>query len=938
MTGTGKTTLAYTLCKQLAEDNTLAANFFCTRQLPTCRDAKLILPTLAYQLANFSYPFRYALSQILDQDRDVHTRRISEQFEKLLYIPLHEVQHSLPCDLVVVIDGLDECDNDRGVGEILDVLFNRLSIMPIKFFLTSRPEPAIRSRMLRREAGDRDRFELHLHELDKGVVREDVRKYLQAGLKHPDLILSKQDLETLTKRSGVLFIYAATVVRYIGAHDFLRSNERLKDVLEATTGSNGSDQEISSLYNLILKRAFEDPRLIGRERDEMRFVLETAICVQEPLTARVMAGVLGIKGERSVYSALGSLRSVLNVQNDGTITTLHKSFPDHMLDPTRSLNFCCDPRKRHGWLARRCLDLISTPCNPPFNMCGLGPLSTIDDVLYLDETSKISGPLFYACRYWAAHLQLAERPEDIFNGINKLDSFLLVRLLLWVEVVNLTKFMHPGVEPPSQANIPEWGKHTDWSMVSEVVAVAISMQQYDLALEWLEQGRSMLWGQTLQMPTPYDDLYAGNPEVIKELQRVLYQPKYAGVSEIFGQPSAPDGGSLQGNTWKSRLAQRRKELVDFARLLAGLEDTLQPPKASELVSLLQDAAAVVMNLHGTRCDALIIRAGTQEITHVPLVMFSVQKARGVLAQMTSALRAKGVSRGIQKRATPRDADFKHALAVLWRDVLKPILSHLGITQVPPVGSLPRIMWCTTGPLSSLPLHAAGDYDDSGAVLPNLAISSYIPTLSLLGQRAPSPSTFSGILAVGLATPARNLPALPGIDTELDQLQRQAHRLPFTRLDGKNTCVDVVLKAMTSHSWVHFACHGSQNISDLAKSALYLHDGDLDLVTIARNPIKNAQLAFLSSCASNGVGLLSEGAPLAVGLLMAGYSTVIAITWSVQDADAPFVAEKVYECLLEDEIPDSRKAAKALHESVASLRERIGANEFHRWIPYVHIGR
>ncbi|KAG9081051.1 hypothetical protein FRC06_005879 [Ceratobasidium sp. 370] len=677
MAGTGKTTLAYTLCKELEDDNRLAANFFCARQLPSCRDPKLILPTIAYQLANFSYPFRYALSQILAQNQDVHTGRISEQFEKLLYKPLHEVQHSLPYGLVIVIDGLDECENDDTIGKILDALFHHVSDMPVKFFLTSRPEPAIWGRMLRR-AGDRDRFELHLHELNKGVVREDVKKYLRASLKHPDMTLSHEHLELLTERSGVLFIYAATVVRYISAYDFSRSDDRLKDVLEATTGSNGSDQAISSLYNLILKRAFGDPRLIARERDEMQLVLETVICAQEPLTVRVMAGILGLKGERSVDAALGLLRSVLNVQNDETITTLHKSFPDHMLDPARSLNFCCDPQKHNGWLARRCFDLISIPCNPPFSVCGPGASAMLDDVLYLDQTIKqqVSGPLFYACRYWAAHLRLAAQPEDIFDQLHRLQGFLPVRLLLWIEVVNLTKLIHPGVEMPSQTNIPEWGKRTEWSSITEAVAVAISLQRYHVALEWFEQGRSILLGQTLQLHTPYDDLYAGNLEMVKALQRVFYQPKYPTRLEPVRLPSAHDERPLDDNTWKHRLVERRNTLLDFARLLPKLEDTLCPPKASKLMSLVLDGAAVIINLDHARCDALVVQAGIQTITHAPLVKFSVQQADDARAQLESCLR---ISNQPLQARVESTTEYKKVLSGLWYDVVEPVVHHLGIT-------------------------------------------------------------------------------------------------------------------------------------------------------------------------------------------------------------------------------------------------------------------
>ncbi|KAG9073898.1 hypothetical protein FS749_014587 [Ceratobasidium sp. UAMH 11750] len=248
-------------------------------------------------------------------------------------------------------------------------------------------------------------------------------------------------------------------------------------------------------------------------------------------------------------------------------------------------------------------------------------------------------------------------------------------------------------------------------------------------------------------------------------------------------------------------------------------------------------------------------------------------------------------------------------------------------------ALPRITWCTTGPFSSLPLHAAGDYYSSKIALPNLVISSYIPTLSSLRQRAPSPSTFLGILAVGNEASIAGFSPTPGVKAQLDRIQMRANCLPFTRLDGESACHDIVLKAMPTHNWVHFACHTSQNRLDPTRGVLHLHDGNLDLNTIARNLPKNAQLAYLSSCGRSPKELV----PLATGLVMAGYPTVIATMWRVRDQDAPFVAARVYECLLEGGVPDSRKAATALHDAVASLREEVGMEAFPLWVPYVHLG-
>ncbi|KAG9094274.1 hypothetical protein FRC06_010990, partial [Ceratobasidium sp. 370] len=470
-----------------------------------------------------------------------------------------------------------------------------------------------------------------------------------------------------------------------------------------------------------------------------------------------------------------------------------------------------------------------------------------------------------------------------------------------------------------------------WVLATEAATGAIELGYYDLAIEWLEQGRSVVRGQTLQLRTPYDDLYAIHPKMAEELQRVSYHFECASRS-VHEEGATTSGRRTPPETaWKHRwLAQKREELLGYARSLPGLEDFLRPPKASKILTWAQDKTTVIVYVDGFRCDALVMQAGTQTITHVPLVGFSVQKADSARAELANSLRAHGIQRGVKRGDPKKRPSFTRILAMLWNDVAKPVLDHLGIIHPVPVDDLPHITWCTTGALSFLPLHAAGDYSSSSTVLSNLVISSYTPTISSLRQPISSPTPFSGILAVGQSA-TRGLEPLPGTREELNSIQGLASGIVFTRLDEENACTDAVLEAMKGHSWVHFACHGSQARGDPMKSALHLHDGRLDLATIHHHPLKNAQLAFLSACqtAAGDSELLDESIHLAAGLLMAGYQTVIATMWSISDKDAPLVAEKFYECVLEGGVPDSRKAAKALHKAVASLRQTIGLDEFAR---------
>ncbi|CAE6454834.1 unnamed protein product [Rhizoctonia solani] len=249
MAGTGKTTLVYSLCAELDQNHQLGASFFCSRTIPECRNVKHILPSVAYQLASFSSPFRYALSEVLRSDRDVHHRLLKNQFESLIVKPLLAAKHTLTSDIVVVIDALDECENENSVGQMLDLLLGIDLSFPIRFLISSRPEPEIHRRMMRRIGQSFD-ARLVLHELDQSIVKNDIKTYLTHEL--DGIPLTSAQLEALVERSGILFIYAATAAAYIKAGYLLMEHgERLDMILGISApSSDGKDKYIDELYNV----------------------------------------------------------------------------------------------------------------------------------------------------------------------------------------------------------------------------------------------------------------------------------------------------------------------------------------------------------------------------------------------------------------------------------------------------------------------------------------------------------------------------------------------------------------------------------------------------------------------------------------------------------------------------------------------------------------
>ncbi|KAG8720973.1 hypothetical protein FRC09_008694 [Ceratobasidium sp. 395] len=442
MAGTGKTTIAYSLCEYLQSVQKLGASFFCSQRLPECRDVNRIVPSISYRLSLFSVPFRHALASVLEDDEDAYNQPLQKQLDVLFAKPLRETTDTFPANVVIVIDALDECDDQDGVAKVITTLLSHAAGLPVKFFVTSRPEPKIVDQMQKKEA-EGVRCELRLHELKSTVVRQDITTYLTAKL--APAALSEAELNILVQRSGVLFIYAATAVRFIEFDSFSGFKQRLQLVLDASAAlTNESDEALDELYTTILKTALELKGLTRAEKAARATVLRHVVCAREPLSLDVMAGLLQANNTAQVSTALRPLQSVLSVSESKLIGTLHESFPNYLLNHARSGRFYCDPGLHHAQMAQQCFSLIKVP-SPPFNICKLESSYLLDEEVPGIEQrvgEAISQPLAYACRYWAAHLELADHSEDC---LQLLYEFLSERLLLWMEVMNLKKQMWEGV-------------------------------------------------------------------------------------------------------------------------------------------------------------------------------------------------------------------------------------------------------------------------------------------------------------------------------------------------------------------------------------------------------------------------------------------------------------------------------------------------------------
>ncbi|CUA76224.1 Vegetative incompatibility protein HET-E-1 [Podospora anserina] [Rhizoctonia solani] len=468
MAGTGKTTIAYTLCEKLEARKQLAASFFCTRASPDCREAKQIIPTIAYQLARRFIPFQYSLCQQLKKDPDISTSQLNDQFELLLKKPLLAAKDKLSNNLVVVIDALDECNDPHIVELFLDLLFRSVLELPIKFFVTSRPEPAIRNKMM--PESERSRSILYLHEIELSLVQADIELYLREEL--ASIAPADSDLIELAEHAGNLFIYAATAVRYIRpVGKAVNSKARLKAILAVSMESNTTLSAIDTLYIAILTAAINDEELTPEERSQIQTVLRTVVCACEPILIRTLSTLSGLNDKDDTMAALQPLRSVLHVsEHSELVTTLHASFPDFMFNQTRSQSFYCDKAIHSQLLVEQCFNVMKAQLR--FNICSIqSSFVSNNEIPGLEEqiATNISEELFYTCRFWMDHMS-ETNPTDTFLFL--VDEFLSQRLLFWMEVMSLKNGLVIGIILLTKLNGWLAQSHLDRPGLSELASDA----------------------------------------------------------------------------------------------------------------------------------------------------------------------------------------------------------------------------------------------------------------------------------------------------------------------------------------------------------------------------------------------------------------------------------------------------------------------------------
>lgn len=436
-------------------------------------------------------------------------------------------------------------------------------------------------------------------------------------------------------------------------------------------------------------------------------------------------------------------------------------------------------------------------------------------------------------------------------------------------------------------------------LASDAAACAVESKDLDRAVEVLEQGRGVLWSAVLEPRGDLTRLRTVAPDLAAELERLGL------LLESAGSRDRDDLLALNVR-WNEVVANVRRTVPEFDTFMCARQ-------ISDLLPSEQDTVVVIVNVSQHRSDALLVSpsgVSVEPLSHVNLAKV-VERAEVYLA-------------GMRLGGNVFDKILVDVLRWLWEAIASPVLDRLGADGAEPR----RICWCPTGPLTLMPLHAAGG-------VPDLTISSYTPTLTALNtvDRRARPSR--SVLAVSMPkTP--DLSDLPSAAVETSRL-RERYREHAKVLEGAEATPDAVRIELKDHVWAHFACHARQDLADPAASGLILHGGEVAAVlTVADLAMEryDHEFAYLSACetAVGGLGNLDEAISLVSALRYTGWEHVIGSLWSVRDDLSAEIAELVYGELDGQGEPDF---AAALRNAV--LLKRDEGHTLRAWAPYVHYG-
>ncbi|KAG6990367.1 hypothetical protein FOFC_02442 [Fusarium oxysporum] len=244
------------------------------------------------------------------------------------------------------------------------------------------------------------------------------------------------NLGKLTRAAVPLFIFAATLCRFINDRYLGNPDELLQSVLNVAGTGQGSKLDMT--YSPVLRQQVLNRS--GSERldiiESFRLIVGTIVTLANPLSMRALALLIDVHVSK-VTTRLSALHSVLDIPEtlDAPVRLLHLSFRDYLvgLEKRELAEFRVEERHTHQSLAKHCLRIMRGGLRK--NVCGLSfPGMRRSSVDFGQLEKRMPSQLQYACMHWAYH-QTSGKPE--LSDDKEVYGFLTTHFLHWLEAMSL---------------------------------------------------------------------------------------------------------------------------------------------------------------------------------------------------------------------------------------------------------------------------------------------------------------------------------------------------------------------------------------------------------------------------------------------------------------------------------------------------------------------
>jgi hypothetical protein len=301
----------------------------------------------------------------MELDPILHKKSMDIQLQTLV---IDAFQHLSPLPqrpYLVIIDGLDECHDKATQQLILRLLCETITVhkLPLRFLIGSRPESHIRDSFDQESLYTVTRRVILDEKFDPG---RDIQVFLQDGFakicaKNPILSHVEQPwpkegiIDLLVQRSSGQFIYAATVLKFVGA-DFCSPTKRLALILKSDfTAFSDLDQlytQIISVYpsEVNIVRVLG---IISASRGDLAEVMEDIFEMEEgelKLVLRGLSSLMKDENEENEKKRMGTSYVIPHFA--------HASFRDYLFDSSRSGPFHLNPQEYENQVTIRSFSLI----------------------------------------------------------------------------------------------------------------------------------------------------------------------------------------------------------------------------------------------------------------------------------------------------------------------------------------------------------------------------------------------------------------------------------------------------------------------------------------------------------------------------------------------------------------------------------------------------